>query len=114
MNNPVISDRYFVQIIRFHVASGGASTLLTSILEEVDRWVVDCDGFISANFHISEDGEHLINYAQWRDKKAFQAFTKNSEQSRLQDIISAANVEHVEADGFILRQSVVASNGESR
>ncbi len=31
-----------------------------------DEVVIQCPGFISANFHLSKDGTSLINYAQWR------------------------------------------------
>lgn len=108
MNNPIISDEFYIQIVRFRVTSSNAETLLASIIVELDQWVSSCDGFISANFHMSEDGEHLINYAQWRDEGAFQAFTKDPRQSKIRDIISGANVENVAADGFILKQSITA------
>jgi quinol monooxygenase YgiN len=40
--------------------------LLAYLKKMTEEDVVNCPGFISANFHISEDGTRVINYAQWR------------------------------------------------
>ena len=36
-------------------------------------------GFVSANLHQSIDGVKVINYAQWSDMQAFEAFRNNEE-----------------------------------
>jgi quinol monooxygenase YgiN len=40
--------------------------LLAYLKKMTEEDVVICPGFISANFHLSEDGTRVINYAQWR------------------------------------------------
>ena len=37
------------------------------------------DGFVSANIHQSLDGKVVTNYAQWRDKAAFDAMLEDDE-----------------------------------
>ena len=39
--------------------------LLAYLKKMTEEDVVTCPGFISANFHASEDGTRVINYAQW-------------------------------------------------
>ena len=36
------------------------------------------NGFISANIHKSYDGTKVINYAQWRSRKGFEAIRENA------------------------------------
>jgi heme-degrading monooxygenase HmoA len=40
--------------------------LMAYLKEMTEKDVVTCPGFISANFHLSQDGTRIINYAQWR------------------------------------------------
>jgi heme-degrading monooxygenase HmoA len=40
--------------------------LMNYLKEMTQEVVVTAPGFISANFHLSEDGTRIINYAQWR------------------------------------------------
>lgn len=40
--------------------------LLAYLKQMTEEDVVTSPGFISANFHLSEDGTRVINYAQWR------------------------------------------------
>lgn len=44
-----------------------------------DEVVVNCPGFISANFHLSKDGTRIVNYAQWRSLADLQAMLKQNE-----------------------------------
>ncbi|MEY4580476.1 MAG: hypothetical protein RL701_5179 [Pseudomonadota bacterium] len=47
---------------------------LVRVLDEATEQVMrHIDGFVSANIHASLDGEHVANYAQWRDEAAFRA-----------------------------------------
>ncbi|OKK03843.1 hypothetical protein AMK26_20835 [Streptomyces sp. CB03234] len=43
---------------------------LAQVTEELIRHL---PGFISASFHLSHDGEHVVNYAQWRTEADFRA-----------------------------------------
>jgi len=39
-------------------------------------------GFVSSSIHASEDGTRLLNYSQWRDRGAFEAFRAHPEAER--------------------------------
>src|ERR1700683_53246 len=41
--------------------------LLTAATEDVMQHI---DGFISANIHLSTDGNRVVHYAQWRDRES--------------------------------------------
>ncbi len=41
--------------------------LFEYLKQMTDEVVIHCPGFISANFHLSKDGAHVINYAQWQN-----------------------------------------------
>jgi len=61
--------------------------LVDAIVSEVERWVRHCPGFISANYHLSQDGTRVLNYAQWTTQEAWQAFTQDTEQAALSEKI---------------------------
>jgi len=48
------------------VKPGKQAELLAYLKKMTEEDVVISPGFISANFHVSEDGTRVINYAQWR------------------------------------------------
>ncbi|WP_299652306.1 antibiotic biosynthesis monooxygenase [uncultured Tateyamaria sp.] len=105
---PQITPDVFIQIVRFRVADGQAEPLMQAILAHLDDWVRRCDGFVSSNFHLSEDGLHVINYAQWQDKAAFDRFRRHPRQSELQSAIADQAPERAEANSFSLAKSVTA------
>jgi quinol monooxygenase YgiN len=47
---------------------------LTAATESVMQHI---PGFISANIHLSTDGERVVNYAQWESRQAFEAMQQN-------------------------------------
>jgi len=105
---PDITPDTFIQIIRFKVGPGRAEPLMQAIFHHLDDWVSGCDGFVSSNFHVSGDGQHVINYAQWRDKTAFDGFLHHPKQPALRDAIAAQSPERAEADSFALVRSVTS------
>ncbi len=50
------------------------ASLLTTVTEETMQHQA---GFISANIHVSTDGESVINYAQWESEQHFRAMLAN-------------------------------------
>jgi quinol monooxygenase YgiN len=51
--------------------------LMAYLKQMTEEDVVKLPGFISANFHLSEDGTRIVNYAQWRSIEDLQAMLKN-------------------------------------
>ncbi|GAA4951858.1 antibiotic biosynthesis monooxygenase [Streptomonospora halophila] len=64
---------------------------LAAATDEVMRHV---PGFVSANIHISGDGERVVNYAQWESAESFQRM--------LQDPVAKEHMDRAAAiaDGF--------------
>ena len=79
-------DKALIQVITFDVAAGRQDDLITVLVEQVERWVRFCPGFISSTFHASLDGRHVLNYACWRDEASLDGFTRD----RRSDDLSAA------------------------
>lgn len=109
MTEPAIRPGVHIQIVRFRVKQGEAQTLIDAVLREVNGWVRHIDGFISANFHVSEDGQHIINYAQWESEAAFNTFLAHGNHGDLRQAIEGAAPLAMEGDAFRLVQSVLPS-----
>lgn len=69
-------DGYAVLINTFTVRPEKAEALL-ALLEEATETMRRMPGFVSANLHLSENRERIVNYAQWRSKADFEAMLKN-------------------------------------
>ena len=65
----------------FTVAPQRQQELVDILAEATDRVMVAMPGFISANIHRSDDGTHVVNYAQWRSRDDFAAMLAD-EQAR--------------------------------
>nr|WP_136250724.1 antibiotic biosynthesis monooxygenase [Ningiella ruwaisensis] len=97
-----IRDNYYIQIVRFHCVDGDAQALADKIARHIDDWISDCDGFVSANLHVSIDGKDLINYAQWRDKESFFAYKEHDNHTQLRKDIDEISPSRADSDAFEL------------
>ena len=81
-------DDTFTELVTFELKDSSAQQeLLKCIAAQSEPWIRQCSGFISANLHVSIDGKYLVNYAQWRSKEDWEAFTKNPRYPQLMDAI---------------------------
>ena len=62
------ADGYVVLINTFTVEPDKAEALLAGLVEATEQGMRARAGFVSANLHISTDGRHVTNYAQWRSQ----------------------------------------------
>jgi heme-degrading monooxygenase HmoA len=46
-------------------------------METTEQVMNKQEGFMSTNIHKSLDGTHVVNYAQWQSKEAFEKMLKN-------------------------------------
>jgi quinol monooxygenase YgiN len=53
--------------------------LVDALNEATEKTMRHMEGFVSANIHKSYDGTRVVNYAQWRSKKDFDAMRENPE-----------------------------------
>jgi quinol monooxygenase YgiN len=51
--------------------------LVDILVEATEKVMNKEEGFISANIHKSLDGTHVVNYAQWKNKEAFEKMLNN-------------------------------------
>ena len=67
----------FTLINVFSVAPDQQQQLANLLIEATEHTMRHLPGFISANIHTSLDGRHVVNYAQWRSRDAFEAMLRN-------------------------------------
>ena len=60
------------QITTVKVPAGNQAEVL-KLMEERARFMAKQPGFVSISLHRSEDGSHLVNYVQWRDRQQLEA-----------------------------------------
>ena len=55
-------DDTFTELVMFDLDGADArDVLLKGILQQAEDWIRHLPGFISASFHVSQDGRHLFN-----------------------------------------------------
>jgi quinol monooxygenase YgiN len=67
----------FTLINVFSVVPDQQQALANLLIEATEHTMRHLPGFISANIHTSFDGRHVVNYAQWRSRDAFEAMLRN-------------------------------------
>lgn len=75
----------------FTVAPENVDDLLEVLSQATEQTMKHMPGFISANFHVSEDRRHVANYAQWRSKSDFEAMLRSpAAQHHMKEAVSLA------------------------
>jgi quinol monooxygenase YgiN len=68
----------FTVIVTFTPDPSRRQELVEAIRTFVENVVRHQPGFLSSTVHVSADGTRVINYAQWADRQACEAFGANS------------------------------------
>lgn len=68
---------YVVLINTFTVEPDRAGELLAVLSRATEEGMRQMPGFVSANLHVSRDGRHIANYAQWRSQGDIDAMMAN-------------------------------------
>ena len=63
----------------FTVAPERQKEALDILVEATDKHIRHLPGFISANFHVSDDRTRIVNYAQWETPDSWRAMLDNPE-----------------------------------
>lgn len=66
-------------IIIFAVEPERQQELVDTIVDFLETTVKHQPGFVSSSLHKSLDGVRVMNYAQWKSREDYEAFTHNSE-----------------------------------
>ncbi|MFC9104620.1 antibiotic biosynthesis monooxygenase family protein [Streptomyces rochei] len=68
-----LSPDLFTLVNVFTVAPEKQQELRDHLVQVTEDLIRHMPGFVSANFHLSRDGEQVVNYAQWRSEADFRA-----------------------------------------
>lgn len=66
------------QITTVKVPRDNQSEVL-QLMAERARFMAKQPGFVSVSLHRSEDGSHVVNYVQWKDRKQLEAAHHSAE-----------------------------------
>ncbi|MCB1219126.1 MAG: antibiotic biosynthesis monooxygenase [Planctomycetales bacterium] len=70
----IAKNQYVTVISNFQVNPGDQDRLLNHLVDAFSRVISKQPGFIAANFHKSQDGTKVVNYAQWESREDFYAY----------------------------------------
>jgi heme-degrading monooxygenase HmoA len=104
-----LRDDVFIMIVIFETAGREQQdVLIDGVGGEVDTWVSKLPGFVASAFHRSEDGHRVVNYAQWRSREDWEAFTRRPEGAGIGTHIKAAGAKpiHGGSGPFILAKLI--------
>jgi len=82
----------FTQIVEFTTSPERQHNLIAALAAEMERWVRQRPGFLSASFHTSDDGTHVTNYAQWQTEADFRAFVADPQGDRIDAAVRSVGV----------------------
>jgi quinol monooxygenase YgiN len=93
---PTIQENHFFTVlIEFEVEPSQQQTFIDAIADQVEQYFKSYEGFISASFHANDEGQRVINYAQWNSREdwqqSFQASNRNEAQAAIDQVISRCN-----------------------
>lgn len=63
----------------FTVTAENQQRLVDVLVEATEKVMQHLPGFVSANIHASDDGERVVNYAQWASDADFEAMLNSPE-----------------------------------
>ncbi|MGW2720265.1 antibiotic biosynthesis monooxygenase family protein [Streptomyces sp. NPDC001492] len=68
-----LNDQHYTLVNTFTVSPDDQEKLYRHLVDITERTIRHLPGFISANFHLSHDGNQVLNYAQWESEESFRA-----------------------------------------
>ena len=107
------TDETYVELVTFETDDAdGQQRLLDALSAQVNDWVRRIPGFISANFHVSNDGRKLFNYAQWESRDAWELFGADDRRVRIREAVKAAGARHTRGQGYQVACVIEPASGE--
>lgn len=109
---PVIqSDDTYIELVSFETEDAAMQRLLVNALaKQVDGWIKHIPGFISASFHVSNDGKRVFNYAQWQSRAAWEIFAADARRALIRDAVKAIDARHISGQGYAVAQIIAAGS----
>lgn len=101
-------DQHFTILIEFEVEPEQQQALIAGLADQVEAHFTRFTGFISASFHANDDGRRVINYAQWRSRKAWkEALAGNNEvDATIHNVIVGCGAKPLTVDTFCVTRVV--------
>jgi heme-degrading monooxygenase HmoA len=97
-----IRQGLYIQISRYELQNGKSSDLAKKVETHLKDWIIECEGFVSSNLHVSVDGKKMVNYSQWRSLEAFKGYIDHPKHAAFISDIDSFDPERSEADAFEL------------
>ena len=69
----------FTLINVFDVAPDDQDELAELLVDVTESTMKHIPGFVSASIHVSDDGERVVNYAQWETREDFERMLDNED-----------------------------------
>jgi quinol monooxygenase YgiN len=90
---PIINEnQFFTVLMEWEANPSQQQEFIDAIADQVEQHFKSYTGFVSASFHASDDGQRVVNYAQWHSKEdwqdSFQAPNRNEVQAAIDEVIS--------------------------
>jgi len=97
-----------VTMVNVFTVERGDEERLVELLEEGIRRVTSRQpGFVSATIHVSLDRTRVLNYAQWRDRAAYDQLFQNPEMMRfMAELKEATSFARADANAYEVRAIV--------
>lgn len=100
-------NQFFTVMAVFEVDPQQQQQLIDGLATQVERYVKKFPGFVSANFHASDDGKRVVNYAQWLSNASWQgaAYAVDSDKAKkgINAVIKRCGAKSVTGDSFSFR-----------
>jgi heme-degrading monooxygenase HmoA len=78
----------FTAVSVYEVTPDRQRDLLAGLSTEIDRWIGQRPGFVSASLHRSLDGSRVLLYTQWTSEPAWRRFHEDPEFRVLRDRVA--------------------------
>nr|AAF73051.1 Tcm F1 monooxygenase [Streptomyces olivaceus]CAP12597.1 TcmF1 monooxygenase [Streptomyces olivaceus] len=64
---------YYTLVNVFTVSPDDQEKLYRHLVDVTERTIRHLPGFVSATFHLGNNGRHVVNYAQWESEETFRS-----------------------------------------
>jgi quinol monooxygenase YgiN len=107
---PTISEnQFFTVIVEWEVDRSQQKAFVNAIADLVEQHIKNDTGFVSASFHVSEDGQRVINYAQWRSNEDWsrsRASGNDEATAAMAEVISRCGAKTLTVEPFRVLRSI--------
>ena len=101
---PTINEnQFFTVLVEWEVDPSQQQAFVDALTDQVKQHIKNDIGFVSASFHASEDGQRVINYAQWRSQEDWSRSRSSGDDeatAAMAEVISRCGAKTLKAEPF--------------